>query len=751
MHAKINVHGIVQGIGFRPFVYRVAMQHGLYGYVRNLGDAGVEIVVQGTRDTIKEFIETLKKNAPALSRIDDLSVQRTTQKTFKDFEIKKSNTRKNGTFPSIIPPDIGICPECLKEMRDAKDRRHNYFFTTCTNCGPRYTTIKTLPYDRPHTTMDEFPMCADCHEEYTHPRDRRYHAQTIACPSCGPEVHLYRDDTIIAKGNDAIRNAGALLMKGNIFAVKGNGGFHIACSLASEDALHRIRNTFGRAQKPFAVMTQNIEMAEEIARITPQEHDLLCSYIKPIVALTKKKDIPLVSPGLHTIGIMLPYTGLHVMLFHTCTHPLIMTSANMPGEPIITTTQEALEKLKGHVDYVLTHTRHIYQRCDDSVIRVVDNTPLLIRRSRGYVPSPVPLALPCKNVLALGADTNVSTCIVMHNKAFLSQYIGNTQKYDTLQFLRDATTHLLTLTNADIEMIGCDLHPQFATTALAYELGHHYDVPVHPVQHHHAHIAKVMGEHGVKDTLGIAIDGFGYGDDGTAWGGEILHCTADTYTRIGHLEDHLMPGGDLATYHPLRMAASILYEDHTDEITSFLMKRHHAFPHGKEEVRIVLKQIQKGQGLHTTSCGRMLDAASALLDICHTRTYEGEPAMKLESSAIGGTDLKIPVEIEWKKRILKTTPLFSELFKKRTENTRDLAYSAEHYIAAGLAEIAVAHAEKKGIETVVLAGGCTYNAHITHTIRTVIERHGLKFLKNRAVPPGDGGISFGQAVAAGWI
>jgi len=744
MQAKIKVNGIVQGVGFRPFIYRIAVANGLHGYVLNLGDAGVEIVVEGEEKKVKKFIEEIEKKSPPLAQIDEMNIQWRKEEGFKTFKIRKSVTRKEG-LPSIIPPDIGICDDCLAEMNDKSNRRYNYFFTTCTNCGPRYTTIKTLPYDRPNTTMDEFPMCNECQKEYTNPMDRRYHAQTIACKKCGPQVYLQKGRKIIDEGENAIWKAGELLMKGSIIAIKGNGGFHLACSVFFPKSIKKLREMLGRENKPFAVMAKNIEMAEEFAFINEKEREMLLSFRKPIVVLDKKKDLPFVSPDLHTIGVMLPYTGLHVMLFQKCSHPLIMTSANMPGEPIIYSNKEALKKLKGKVDFFLFYDRKIYQRCDDSVVRVVDGTPLLMRRSRGYAPSPILLPFSCKNVLALGAEMNVTSCILVKNKAFLSQYIGDTRKYDTFQFLKDATSHLLHLTNVEIEIIACDLHPQFATTKLAYEIGGG-SIPVHQVQHHHAHIAKVMAENGVDETIGIAIDGFGYGEDGNAWGGEVLHCDYKKYERIGHLEEHLMPGGDLATYYPLRLVASILHGE--EKIKKFLMEREKKFPHGKEEIKVVLHQIEKGKGVKTTSCGRILDAAAALLDICHERTYEGEPAMKLESVAVGGKNIISPPEIDWKKGILKTEPLFAEIFKKKREKKRDLAYSVEEYIAKGLAEIAIANAEERGIKTIAIAGGCVYNAHISGSIRKVVEQHGLRLIKNKNLPPGDGGISFGQAVVA---
>lgn len=746
MRADIKVSGIVQGVGFRPFIYRIAVSHALRGYVLNMGDAGVEVAVEGDERSIKSFIDDIRRKKPPLARIDDIDVKWKKSSGFETFEIRKSSENQERSAASIIPPDVGICDDCIREMNDPGDRRHNYFFTTCTNCGPRYTVIERLPYDRQNTTMDEFPMCDACREEYTDPADRRYHAQTVACEKCGPQAYLLdMHGKKIDSGSSAIWTAGKLLMEGKIIAIKGNGGFHMSCSAFDEDAVRRLRKVLGRENKPFALMAGSTEMAEDIAVVGKDERMLLESYIKPIVVLEKRRDMESVAPGLHNIGVMLPYTGMHVMLFQRCSHPLVMTSANMPGEPIIYRNDEAVKKLGGKVDYFLVYDRKIAHRCDDSVIRFVDGRPSFIRRSRGYVPAPINLPFDTGNVLALGAELNVTSCVLSGGKAFLSPYIGNTKKLDTIGFLREETMHLLELTNVSPEVVAHDIHPQFSTTKMATEFGKEHDIPVVGVQHHHAHIAGLMGEHGVDEMVGIAVDGVGYGGDGTIWGGEILHCSMSDFIRVGHLEEQPMIGGDLATNYPMRMAAGILWG--REGLEEFLYENERAFPHGRDEISIVLKQAK--QGIKTTSCGRILDAVAALLGICTARTYEGEPAMRLESHAVGGKSYGIKPEIEWGAEAVLSTSVFMDyIWDNRGKNSKNLAFSAEEYLARGLAEIAVEYARREHVGCIGVSGGCAYNEHIVRAMRKEVEAAGLKFFINEKIPAGDGGISFGQAIVA---
>lgn len=768
MRAEIAVTGIVQGVGFRPFVYRTAVENHLMGYVQNRADAGVKIVIEGDEADVKSFIEDLKSKKPPIARIYTLNVKHDKDRNeFKDFRIIKSSNDAE-LQGSIIPPDVSICDQCLRELRDPNNRRFEYFFITCTDCGPRYTTITGLPYDRPNTTMIDFPMCDDCAKEYREPSDRRFHAQTIACHKCGPKVLLVSssglttactrcDPTLFLRDGeeksdyrDPIREAAKLLQEGYILAVRGNGGFHIATSTLNSEPIARLRKKKYRGNKPFAIMARDLEAVKSFAEITPEEEEILTSYIKPIVLLKKRKDYylsDLIAPGLDRIGVMLPYTALHAMLFDGIKEPaFIMTSANPPYEPIVTENEEAIAKLGHFVDFFLLHNRGIAQRADDSVLRMHGKDLSIIRRSRGFAPEPIHLKRSSeKCILGLGAELNVTSCILANDKAVISQYIGDVEKFETLEFLRSATEHLIRLTNSKIDLVACDLHPTFNTSSLAAEFSDLFGCPVIKVQHHYAHMASLMGEHGLDSLMGIACDGYGYGSDDSAWGGEILHCSNGAFERVAHLEPQLLVGGDLATRHPLRMVAGIL-KDHR-RIHDWLSERAKYFPHGEKEVGIVLKQLQSGKTPRTTSCGRVLDAVSALLDICHERTYEGEPAMRLESVAAGGKDV-LDLKPRIHKGVLETTHLLEELFENLgNHSTTDLACSAQTYMAKGVAELAVTNAKREGVDCIGFSGGVAHNEFLTNAIRSVVQGSGLQFYVNKRVPPGDGGISLGQVIA----
>ena len=753
MHADVRVEGIVQGVGFRPFVYRTALKHGLVGYVRNLGDAGVEIVLEGERDAINWFVRDLKREKPPLAVIDSVELTFSEREVgFSSFRIIPSSdeTKKVG---SVIPPDVSICEKCVRELRDPKNRRYRYFFITCTDCGPRYTIIKRTPYDRENTTMREFPMCEECRREYSAPDNRRFHAETIACEKCGPKVYLTDSKGEILEFRDPIGYTGNLLDEGYIVAVKGNGGFHIATATTISEPIVRLRGTKERRQKPFAIMARDMEAVKSFAEVTPSEKELLQSYIKPIVLLKKSEEYYLseeIAPGLHNIGVMLPYTGLHIMLFDTSKEPaFVMTSANPPGEPIVTENHEALRKLGDSVDYFLFHNRRIANRCDDSVVRLHNKKPKLIRRSRGYAPAPIRLRRLRRCVLGVGAETGSTICVASGEKAFLSQYIGDIEKLETVNFLRETIHHLIQITNSKVEAVACDLHPTFNSVRVAHEIAEELDCPLFRVQHHHAHTQALMAEKKVDEMISIVLDGFGYGSDGKAWGGEILYCNSEDreIRRLASLEEQPLIGGDLAAYYPLRMVAGILKDE--AKIEEWLLERSNWFPHGEVEVRLILSQLRRGDYPSTTSCGRVLDAVSALLGVCFERTYEGEPAMKLESAAVKGRDV-LSLKPEFKGNTLNTTFLLRSLFNVLEEHSRaDLARSAQSYIARGVGELAVREAERLGVNFVGLSGGVAYNEHISTTIRRVVKREGLKFVEHELLPPGDGCISLGQIVSVG--
>jgi hydrogenase maturation protein HypF len=750
--------GVVQGVGFRPFVYRIAVRNGLRGYVRNLGDSGVEIVLEGDGGRVKAFMEALEAEKPPLAQIHRLEASPLEGKEiYSSFSIRGSSDEAEASG-SVIPPDVSICDECLRELRDPEDPRHNYFFITCTNCGPRYTIIERVPYDRENTTMREFEMCSLCRGEYRDPLNRRFHTQTVACPSCGPRVYLATKVGEVVDDCDPIREAGRLLSEGYILAVKGYGGFHVAAAATMDEPIARLRRAKHRAEKPFAVMARSLEAVRMFAEVGSKEAELLASHARPIVLLRKSEGYclsELVAPGLHNVGVMLPYTGLHYMLFDGFEGPaLVMTSANLPNQPIVKEDSEALERLGEVVDYFLLHNRRIAHRCDDSVLRVHGGRQVFIRRSRGYAPAPVILRVEAgRCVLGLGGELNNTACILLRGKAFLSQHIGDVDNVETRGFLEDAVNHLIRLTNSRVEAVACDLHPSFSTTRLARELSEEKGLPLIQVQHHHAHIASLMAEHGVDEVVGVCCDGYGYGIGGEAWGGEVLLCTREpsSFRRLAHLEKQPLAGGDLATQYPLRMAAGVLYGAGID-VEGWLLESGQRFPHGEAEAKVLLHQLRGGRGLTwTTSCGRVLDAAAAILGICYKRTYEGEPAMKLESAAISGRDA-LELKPVIKGDVLETTGMMREVFENRGRLPRgDLAYSVHSYLARGLAEIAVEEALNNGVKAVGFSGGCACNQILTSVMRGIVEEAGLRFLVNEAAPPGDGGLSLGQAFVAAFL
>jgi len=734
------------------------VRNGLSGYVKNRADAGVEILLEGQEQVIRQFLKSLKKDKPPLAKFHHIITSTLPGKNeHTEFVIKKSSNEAE-LSGSVIPPDIAICDDCLRELRDPKDPRFEYFFITCTNCGPRFTIIEKLPYDRDNTTMRVFPMCGFCLNEYKDPLNRRFHAQTVACPRCGPRVCLADAKGEVLREKDPVREAGKLLSEGKILAVKGYGGFHVAVSTTKPEPLMRLREVKHRSQKPFAVMARSLEATRTFAEVSKSQAGLLTSYVRPIVLLNKSREYYLsdsVAPGLHNIGVMLPYTGLHYMLFDKVEDSaFVMTSANPPNQPITKDNDEALRTLKGTVDFFLFHDRQIAHRCDDSAVRMHGVNRVLIRRSRGYAPAPITLRRKARRrVLGLGGELNNTSCILNGDKVFLSQHIGDVDNVETWAFLDDATKHLIRLTNSGIDTVACDLHPKFVTTHLAKHWAEENGWQPVRVQHHYAHVAALMIEHNVDEIVGVCCDGYGYGTDGEAWGGEVLSCTDEAFgfKRVAHLEAQPMMGGDLATYYPLRMAAGILH-GHVD-LEAWLLRNRQHFPHREKEVQIILQQLEKKENaIRTTSCGRVLDAVSAVLGICHERTYEGEPSLKLESTAVKGKDiLKLKPTVRGGDT-LDTTQLLIDIFENKDKHSKaDLAYSAHTYLAEGLAALAIEKASENNIKTIGFSGGVAANEILTLSLRKTVKASGLRFLVHRDVPPGDAGLSFGQAVASGFF
>ena len=757
MRVKINVTGIVQGVGFRPFIYRIAVKNGLAGYVRNRGDAGVEILLEGNAQSINNFMRNLTENKPPLTQIDSVkSTELSGKNQYDKFTIYKSSEDAE-LSGSIIPPDIAVCNECLAELRDPRNRRYEYFFITCTNCGPRFTIIERLPYDRENTTMREFPLCGFCQKEYDDPANRRFHAQTVACPECGPRVYLTTRSGEQIQSKDPVREAGKLLSEGNVLAIKGYGGFHIAASTSKDKPLSALRLTKHRREKPFAIMARSIDSAKSFAEVSSKEQEMLSSPARPIVLLNKNNGYnlsPLVAPNLHNVGVMLPYTGLHYMLFDQVDDSaFVMTSANPPNQPIVKENDEALKTLDMTVKYFLLHNRRIAHRCDDSVMRTHGDRQVFLRRSRGYAPAPIRLKAKSKRcVVGLGGELNNTACVLLEDKAFISQHIGDVENVETRTFLQKAVNHLYSLTNCHAETVVCDLHPKFTTTALAKEMAEADGSQLIQVQHHHAHAAALMSEHNLDEIVSIVCDGYGYGVDGKAWGGEVLFCTRESskFKRLGHLEPQPLLGGDVASRFPLRISAGMLAKAGL-KVEPWLRQNSTHLPFGETEVNLILSQLGKGLGTpETTSCGRVLDAVAAVLGVCYERSYEGEPAMKLESVAITGKDV-LNLKPILHEDTVDTTYLLRSIFENKEKLSKDdLAYSAHAYLAKGLAYLAMENALELGVKDIGFSGGAACNQILAKVMCETLESAEFRFLVHEAVPAGDGGVSFGQAVAGGF-
>ena len=739
---KILTQGIVQGVGFRPYVYRLACDLNLKGYVRNLGNV-VEIIIEGEKTDL--FIERLPKELPPIAKITSMTVEDIDVENHGSFEIIESGDSYSGI--SVIPPDIAICDKCLDEIRNPTDRRYKYPFNACTDCGPRFTVIESVPYDRIRTSMDEFPLCDDCQIEYRQPLDRRYHGEAICCGECGPEMAFYRGSDKIDDENP-IRLGADILKDGEILAIKGIGGTHLVVDAYNDDAIKELRKRLNRPNQAFAVMSKDLKSVQNYAQMSDREIKTITSNKRPIVILKKKDNYPFpdsLSPGLHNIGVMLPYSPMHYLLFDEGDiDTYVMTSANIPGEPMMIENEEIIN---GVNDYSLVHNRKILNRCDDSVIRFRNDELSFIRRSRGYTPEPYTINYDVNdsNVLALGPELDVTFSIAKDNIAYPSQHIGNTNKPKTLEFLRQAIENMERITKInEFDIIACDLHPHFFTTRLAYELAERHGCEVMPIQHHHAHAIALANDHSIDEMVVIAADGVGYGSDGTSWGGEILYTDVSSFERMAHLQPQLMPGGDMATRYPARMLASILGDE------DLIMPYCDYFKYGKIEIRNIFKQMESGINVGmTTSTGRVLDSMAVALEVAHERTYEGECSMKLESCAYYATnELEIPYFIE--KDTLNTTEILKSVVRlyQNGEKKADVACAGQNAVAKGLAELAVRSADRKNVENIGATGGVFYNEAITNAVKNHITENGYNFIQHTNTCAGDGSVSLGQAIIA---
>ena len=739
---KILTQGIVQGVGFRPYIYRLATDLNLNGYVRNLGNV-VEIIIEGENTDL--FIQRLPCELPPIAKIDSMTVENIEINDYADFEIIESGDSYSGV--SVIPPDIAICDKCLEEIRNPKDRRYKYPFNACTDCGPRFTVIESVPYDRIRTSMDEFPLCDDCLYEYRQPLDRRYHGEAICCGDCGPQMEIYEGLTKIDTDNP-IKVGADKLKQGKILAIKGIGGTHLVVDAYNDKAIKELRKRLNRPNQAFAVMAKDLKSVQNYAELSEKEIDTITSNKRPIVILKKNDNYPFpesLSPGLHNIGVMLPYSPMHYLLFDEGDiDTYVMTSANIPGEPMMITNEEIIGGIN---DYSLVHNRKILNRCDDSVIRFRNNELSFIRRSRGYTPEPYKINYDVNdsNVLALGPELDVTFSIAKDDIVYPSQHIGNTNKPKTLKFLRQAIENMQRITKInEYDIIACDMHPHFFTTRLAHELAEEYDADVLPIQHHHAHSVALANDHSLEEMIVITADGVGYGSDGTSWGGEILYTNINTFERISHLQSQLMPGGDMATKYPARMLASILGNE------ELIRNYSKYFKYGEIEIKNIFKQLESGINVGiTTSTGRVLDSMAVALEVAHERTYEGECSMKLESCAYYATkDLDIPFIIE--DNVLNTTEILKEVVNlyQKGEKKADVACAGQNAVAKGLAELAIRAADKKDLEEIGATGGVFYNEAITNTVKNYIINEGYRFIQHTNTCAGDGSVSLGQAIIA---
>lgn len=753
------VRGVVQGVGFRPFVYNLARALGLTGWVTNSA-SGVELSVQGTHAALDEFFARLKREAPPLARIEAVKAIPAEQEPGEtDFTIRAST---GGAKTTLISPDVAVCEACLAEMRDPGDRRHGYPFINCTHCGPRYTIITDLPYDRPNTTMAEFELCPQCRAEYEDPADRRFHAQPIACPVCGPRVWLSDASGAEIDCADPLAEAANALRQGKIVAIKGLGGFHLAADALNHQAVERLRRSKRREAKPFAVMVPDLQAALRFGYLDDAEEAALASRERPIVLCDAEKNsglAPAVHPGTGTVGLMLPYTPLHYLLMDQGFEALVMTSGNLSDEPICIDNREAAARIGADgplgavCDLMLLHDRPIHLRADDSVVKVAGNALRLVRRSRGYAPSPVflaPALAPegCPPILAVGAHLKNTLCLLRGKEAFISQHVGDLDDVETLRFFEQTVDHLSMVLDSRPEIIAADQHPDYLSTRWAWD----HDLPITLVQHHHAHAAAVMAEHGLDGpVLALCLDGVGLGQDATAWGGELLLARLESYQRLGRLRPFCLPGGDQAVRQPWRTGLSLLIETFGPEKTAELnLPLVHQYA---DKLPLVAGMIQRNiNAPRTSSLGRLFDGVSAICGVCYEAHYEGQAAIEFDQAVKGKPgseyvffteDCDGLVELDWR-------PMVAALVADFLLNASldDIAGRMHKGLVAALGQWTFQAAEKAGVKDVVLGGGCLNNKYLLANLPPLLEGRRLRVFTPAKVPAGDGGLSLGQAVVA---
>jgi len=747
---KALVKGIVQGIGFRPFVYNLANKLELNGYILNTS-SGVEIDVEGHADQLETFFKELETNNPPLAQITSIERISLSLQNYTDFEIRQSLSHE--TKVTLIPPDICVCDDCLKEMNNPHDRRYRYPFINCTNCGPRYTIIKDVPYDRPLTSMNVFQMCDDCLREYSDPTNRRFHAQPNACPVCGPQVTLFdaKQNKIIS--DDPISHSVELLKNGFIIAVKGLGGFHLVVDAENNEAVKKLKRRKKREQKPLALMSLNFKKIQRYAKISETEKTLLVSSQRPIVLLKNKTPNTIaaeVAPKNKYFGVMLPYTPLHYLLLDNDFLALVMTSGNLSEEPIVITNNEAFLRLGNIADYFLMHNRDIYLRSDDSIVRMVGNQNTINRRARGFAPLPVFLKKDYPKILACGAELKNTICLTKGKNAIISQHVGDLKTEESYQFFKLTVNHLQKLFDIQPEIVAYDLHPNYICTQYALEL---INVKKVGVQHHHAHIMSCMAEHGLDEpVIGLSFDGTGYGTDGKIWGGEVLLVDGVQFSRLAHLEYTPMPGGDAAIKEPWRMAVGYLYQAYGEDFLNMDLPLFQKIE--KKKIELILRMIKKRfNSPETSSMGRLFDGVSALLGICDRATYEGQPAIMLEQWAIESKYQKI-YPFDWNKENgiykIAISPMIKELVYEliQGKSPEQISYKFHLTLIKLFTKLCLKLKRETGLNRIILSGGVFQNITLLIGLQKALKNESFFVYSHEKVPTNDGGISLGQAAIA---
>jgi hydrogenase maturation protein HypF len=742
---KIQVNGIVQGVGFRPFVYQLAGAHDLHGHVANTA-AGVSLHIEGPPERVDAFIEALQSRKPPLAHIVEITVEPVEPAGLTDFTIRKSS---GADFrATLISPDVAVCDDCLAELFDPADRRFRYPFINCTNCGPRYTIIADIPYDRPQTSMRHFRMCPRCQAEYDDPDNRRFHAQPNACPQCGPQVSLFDSRRVPVPG-DPILRAAELLKAGHIVAIKGLGGFHLAVDAFNDGAVERLRQRKHREEKPLAVMSADLQAVAAYAEVAPDEAELLTCMQRPIVLLTKRRPEKLafsVAPRNQYVGVMLPYTPLHHLLLRHGFAALVMTSGNLSEEPIAIDNEEAFTRLKDIADYFLIHDRDIYLRSDDSIVRRAGGQTRSIRRSRGFVPIPLFLKDEMPPVLACGAELKNTICLTKGRQAFVSQHIGDLENLATENFFRLTIEHLQRILDIRPGLIVCDLHPDYLSTQWAQA---RRDLPRLQVQHHFAHIAAVMAEHGLDGpVIGLAFDGTGYGEDGTVWGGEVLIADLAGYRRCAHLETVPMPGAAAAIKEPGRMALAYLHQVYGPDLWTLdlpLLRTQ-----ARDRAQVILQMCARRINAPlTSSMGRLFDGVAAIIGLRQRVAFEGQAAMELEMIADDQTQARYP--FEWQEggvRTIAVAPIIKGVVADLQQGLPAFVISRKFHntLIQGCADLCAAIGAESGLDRVALSGGCFQNRLLLEGLIQALTERKLTVYSHRQVPSNDGGISLGQAV-----